>query len=139
MKLGKGFTLRLLGASNKSFFDNKLWLKFCQAHVQPKLKYYFICSRCHFSFSQKLDQGIKSEQIEIESQITSSRSYLEEAAFTLSTVGEFLRIGILIFFKTPKTALLLSQQFCIRFVFKTNDRISSITSYKDLCCSFCTS
>ena len=43
------------------------------------------------------------------------------------------------FSKKPKTVLLISQQPNIaqrRFLFKTKGRISSITSYKDHCCSF---
>ena len=46
------------------------------------------------------------------------------------------------FSKTPKLfCLYLSNQISLRgrFVFKTNGRISSITSYKDHCCSFFTS
>ena len=58
-------------------------------------------------------------------------------------MGVFEEIEILIFFlKRPKLfCLYLSNQISLRgrFVFKTNGRISSITSYKDHCCSFFTS
>ena len=47
-----------------------------------------------------------------------------------------------VFKKHPKLfCLLLSNQISLRghFVFKTNGRISSMSSYKDHCCGFCVS
>ena len=60
-----------------------------------------------------------------------------------TVLGVFWKNGNSEFFwKHPKLfCLYLSNQITLRsrFVFKTNGRISSITSYKDHCCSFFTS